>query len=189
MIAIACFQAIRARGIEAEFSEATYIGLSMFTLCQACLSGIPIVVVVRNIPKAFYLVLTFLLLLLCTVILFLIFLPMMVLQKKYTGMTRKDQQAMLTLKLRNSIPGSSRRSPADSSLQNGDWSSQLNITTPRARFGDAVDNGKEDLVSAELKIKISKTSSEPNGNTLVKSPSALERSVESDSSDSETISA
>ena len=57
---MACIQAIVARGIETEFSEANYIGLSVFSLCQAFLTGIPIVIIVANIPEAFYLVLTFL---------------------------------------------------------------------------------------------------------------------------------
>jgi hypothetical protein len=118
VIAIACFQAIKAKDIQAEFSEATYIGLCMFTLCQAYLSGIPIVVVVRDIPKAFYLVLAFLILLLCMTILLLLFLPKILLQRKYTGMTRKDQKALMAVKLRKSMVGSTLGILADSSLQN-----------------------------------------------------------------------
>jgi hypothetical protein len=129
VIAIACFQAIKAKDIQAEFSEATYIGLCMFTLCQAYLSGIPIVVVVRNIPKAFYLVLTFLILLLCMTILLLLFLPKILLQRKYTGMTPKDQKALMAVKLRRSIVGSS---PGDSSMQNGDSSRAPNLTNSRS---------------------------------------------------------
>jgi hypothetical protein len=203
VIAIACFQAIKAKGIQAEFSEATYIGLCMFTLCQAYLSGIPIVVVVRDIPKAFYLVLTFLILLLCMTILLFLFLPKILLQRKYTGMTRRDQKALMAVKLRRSIVGSSPGSPADSSMQNGDSSrapnpinSQRKRPMPRAGYDDSVGENV-DFVSAELKVKMSETCSEkylrnnliPAEMSLEDPLSMLEPSSEDDSNQSQTISA
>jgi hypothetical protein len=207
VIAIACFQAMKAKGIRAEFSEATCIGLCMFTLCQAYLSGIPIVVVVRDIPKAFYLVLTFLILLLCMTILLLLFLPKILLQRKYTGMTQRDQKALMAVKLRRSIVGSSPRSPADSSMQNGDSSRALNPTNsqrkrpmPSVSYDDSVGENVDenvDFVSAELKVKMSETCSEkylsknliPTEMPLEDPSSMLEPSPEDHSNQTQTISA
>ena len=111
VLAIACFQAFKARNIQTEFSEATYIGLAMFTLVQAYLSGIPIVVVVREIPVAYYLVLTFLIFLLCMAIILFIFLPKISLQKKYKQMPQQEQQAMMAKKLKKSMDKVDQRCP------------------------------------------------------------------------------
>ena len=51
VVCIAVWQAIRARNIKSEFSESKYIGLSVFSMGQAFLTGIPIVAVVRDIPQ------------------------------------------------------------------------------------------------------------------------------------------
>jgi competence protein ComGC len=102
VLVIACYQAFQARGIKSEFSEATYIGLAVFSMSQAFLTGIPIVVVVREIPQAFYLVLTFLIFLLCTVILLLIFLPKIFKQRAYAGMSQADQRKAMALSVRKS---------------------------------------------------------------------------------------
>jgi hypothetical protein len=179
----------------------------MFTLCQAYLSGIPIVVVVRDIPKAFYLVLTFLILLLCMTILLLLFLPKILLQRKYTGMTQRDQKALMAVKLRRSIVGSSPRSPADSSMQSGDSSrapkptnSQRKRPMPRVSYDDSVGENVDenvDFVSAELKVKMSETCSEkylsknliPTEMPLEDPSSMLEPSPEDHSNQTQTISA
>ena len=41
-LAIACWQAYKARSIQSEFSEAKYIGLTVSSMFQAFLTGIPI---------------------------------------------------------------------------------------------------------------------------------------------------
>jgi hypothetical protein len=102
VLVIACWQAFQARDIKSEFSEATYIGLAVFSMSQAFLTGIPIVVVVREIPQAFYLVLTFLIFLLCTVILLLIFLPKIFKQRAYAGMSQADQRKSMAMSVRKS---------------------------------------------------------------------------------------
>jgi hypothetical protein len=102
VLVIACWQAFQARDIKSEFSEATYIGLAVFSMSQAFLTGIPIVVVVREIPQAFYLVLTFLIFLLCTVILLLIFMPKVFKQRAYAGMSQADQRKSMAMSVRKS---------------------------------------------------------------------------------------
>ena len=51
VVCVAVWQAIKARNIKSEFSESKYIGLSVFSMAQAFLSGIPIVAVVRDSPQ------------------------------------------------------------------------------------------------------------------------------------------
>lgn len=101
-VGIACWQAYEARGIKSEFSEAKYIGLTVFALCQAFLMGIPVVAVVRNMPEAFYLVLTILIFLFCMFVLVLIYLPKMLLQRKYAGMTDVEQKRAIQTSVQRS---------------------------------------------------------------------------------------
>jgi len=100
VVLIACYQAHMARDIRSEFSESRYIGLTVFSLFQALVTGIPVVTVVRDLPQAFYLVLTFTIFALSTAILMLIFLPKISLQKKYSEMSETEQQRELRGSLR-----------------------------------------------------------------------------------------
>jgi len=152
VLVLACYQAFKARNIQTEFSEATYIGLSIYTLVQAFLSGIPIVIIVREIPIVYYLVLTFLIFLLCMAIIVFIFVPKISLQNKYKGMSPRDQQNEMAQKLRKSMakPG------IDSSLH---ASNESELSNPkRSKRPEAMDSrfDKEDaskFISAELRIK------------------------------------
>lgn len=157
VLVIACFQAFKARNIQTEFSEATYIGLAMFTLAQAYLSGIPIVVVVREIPAAFYLVLTFLIFLLCMAIIVFIFLPKISLQNKYKQMPPQEQQEMMASKLKKSVRGSGI---SGSSLQVQGGSGQ---SREKPGSGGSTDTpGDEDNEFAKAKIQIEMSESSLN---------------------------
>lgn len=92
VLMIACWHAYQARNIEIEFSEAKFIGLTMFSLCQGFMTGIPVVAVVRDTPQAFYLVLALLIFILCTVTLLLIFLPKFMMQLKFAKMSPSEQR-------------------------------------------------------------------------------------------------
>lgn len=116
-LVIAGWQAWQAREIEDEFSEGKYIGLSIFSMCQAFMTGIPIVAVVKDIPEAFYLVTVFLIFMLCLTVLSLVFMPKMVIQYKYSKRPRSEQRQMLAVSVRKSAFTSSNDSskPYDSS--------------------------------------------------------------------------
>lgn len=101
-LVIAGWQAWQARDIEDEFSEGKYIGLSIFSMCQAFMTGIPIVAVVKDIPGAFYLVTVFLIFMLCVVVLSLVFMPKMAIQYKYSKLPRSEQRQMLAVSVRKS---------------------------------------------------------------------------------------
>ena len=76
-VLMSCWQAFQARHIIPEFSEATYIGLTVASLGQAFLTGIPVVVLVRDMPRAYYLVLSLIVFLLSVAVLGFIFGPKM----------------------------------------------------------------------------------------------------------------
>jgi hypothetical protein len=134
VLVIACYQAFQARGIKSEFSEATYIGLAVFSMSQAFLTGMPIVAVVREIPQGFYLVLTFLIFLLCTVILLLIFLPKMFKQRAYAGMSEADQRRSMAM----SVQKSSQQFSSISGLQQRVLKRSLSTTVPSSQNSNAV---------------------------------------------------
>ena len=114
-VGIACRQAYQARDIMSEFSEAKYIGLTVFSLFQAFLMGIPVVAIVRNMPEAFYLVLAILIFLLCMLVLVLIYLPKMLMQRKYAGMTDVEQKRAIQTSLQRSSGTSIRQDSITSS--------------------------------------------------------------------------
>lgn len=95
-----------------------------FILCpqQAFLTGIPIVAVVRDNPRAFYIVLTFVIFLLCMVVLLLIFLPKYMMQRRYARKSRADQRKLLKMALSvrkssdDNLPGSSPEARSGSDL-------------------------------------------------------------------------
>ena len=110
VLVLACYQAFQARDIQSEFSEATYIGFAVFSFCQAILTGIPIVAVVKDIPEAFYLVATFLIFVLCMVVLLLIFLPKIFMERTYAKLSHKEQKKMMAMSIRKSVKSSSGKS-------------------------------------------------------------------------------
>ena len=83
-----------------EFAEAKYIGLAVGSMMQAFLTGIPCVTIVRDNPKAFYLVLTLVIFILCMIILLLIFVPKVSIQKIYSGMTESEQKQAIAQSVR-----------------------------------------------------------------------------------------
>ena len=100
VLAIACWQAFEARDIQCEFAEAKYIALAVFSLSQGFLTGIPIVAVAKDIPEAFYMILTFLLFVVCMTVLLLIFLPKMLVQRRYGRMTPDEQKKAMAVSVR-----------------------------------------------------------------------------------------
>ena len=148
MLAIASWQAFQSRAITSEFSEGVYIGLAVFSMAQAFLTGIPIVAVVREIPQAFYLVLTFLLFFLCMVILLLIFLPKVFMQRAYATLSPADQRKMMASSVRQSAQSSSAifsaRKEGDSSVQ----TFQVQGSAPE-EFPRILENEQEAIVKEE----------------------------------------
>lgn len=112
LICFAGWQALQARDIRSEFSESKYIGLTVGSLFQAFLTGIPAVVVVRDLPQAFYVVLSVVIFILCMVVLLLIFLPKMLMHRCYAGKSEAEQRRMIGQRIEESAR-SFRPSSAD----------------------------------------------------------------------------
>lgn len=102
LVSLACWQAIEARDVALEFSESKYIGLTVGSLFQAFLTGIPLVVVVRDQPHAYYTVLSTIFILLCSVVLMLIFLPKILLHRSYAGQNAVTTRRRLNEKIQQS---------------------------------------------------------------------------------------
>jgi len=181
VVSIAVWQAIRARNIKSEFSESKYIGLSVFSMAQAFLTGIPIVAVVRDIPQAFYLVLTFLIFLLSMVVLLLIFLPKMMMQRRYSGLSKADQRKLISMAMsvrRNSIKA--QGAPGEPSALTA--SAFLHTTPVQAiRNGSSQYMSSHDRKSAGMDIHsslpIEHRDSDPD-DTLPKEDQPTEKSVQ-----------
>ena len=94
-VAIASFQAYRARNIESLFSESRCIGLALYFLFQGVVTGIPVVVIVKDMPQASYLVLTLLIFLLSMAILVVIFVPKVIQDRKLAGMSIRSQRRLI----------------------------------------------------------------------------------------------
>ena len=127
VVAVACWQAVQTRNIESEFSEAKYIGLAVASLFQGFCTGIPVVVVVMDLPRAYYMVLTIVIFLLCMTVLLLIFLPKIFMHRTYAGLSEVEQRRMLARSLKQSSMGHRRlsdRDCADSSRNNEPFSSE-----------------------------------------------------------------
>ena len=91
-------------------------------MCQAFLTGIPVIAVVKDIPEAFYLVTVFLLFILSMVLLCLIFLPKILIQWQYSQLPEPEQKRMLTISVRRSAVNSGRSSSRCPMCSNTDLS-------------------------------------------------------------------
>jgi len=189
VVIVACWQAYQARGIRSEFSEAKYIGLAVFSLLQAFLTGIPVVVVVRDMPEAYYLILTFTIFILCMVVLFLIFLPKIRKQRQWAGLTEDEQRRKLSAKVRESgsfqvtgsTPDSADRdprrpmSPSSRMKDSSSWSAGSGNNLEDRPPGDSTDAAilrhTSLAVTEEEVVAVCELDADPNGSTKVGSSS------------------
>ena len=103
VLLLANWNAYRARGIESEFSESKHIAIAMGSLLQALLSGVPISFVVRDLPKAFYLVLAFTVFITCMAVLFVIFVPKIMIAENFAKYSKREQDQMIRKSIESSI--------------------------------------------------------------------------------------
>uniref|UniRef100_A0A7S3KY73 G-protein coupled receptors family 3 profile domain-containing protein n=2 Tax=Amphora coffeiformis TaxID=265554 RepID=A0A7S3KY73_9STRA len=109
VLIVANWQAYRARHLESEFAESKFIALTMASLFQASLLGLPTLFLVRDNPPAFYLLLVFLIFVLCMVILLLVFLPKILAAYSFSHMTRAEQTTFMRERVRMSSKGGSTK--------------------------------------------------------------------------------
>jgi hypothetical protein len=151
---MSCWQAFHARNIVSEYSEARYIGLTVGSLCQAFLTGVPVVVVVREMPRAYYIVLSLTIFLLSMAVLGLIFCPKIMIQRLYLGKSPAEQSRILRQAvMRNSDSGGSGSHSGASALHVDlptGWSSDVAYRSDHRRFNEpTVTSIPEDRVVEE----------------------------------------
>ncbi|KAL3780646.1 hypothetical protein HJC23_000116 [Cyclotella cryptica] len=74
-ILLANYQAYRGRHIQTAFSESKYIFVINICILQACIFGVPMLVVTKDIPQGFYVVMVLLVAIITLPVLLLIFVP------------------------------------------------------------------------------------------------------------------
>ena len=107
LLIVSCYQAWEARDIKSEFAESKWIGLAVFSMSQGFLTGIPIVLAVaKEQPETFYLTITLLIFVICMAVLLLIFLPKVMMLRRYNEMSVAEQmRAMATsVKVSSGLP-------------------------------------------------------------------------------------
>ena len=82
--------------------KAKYIALAVFSFFQAFLTGIPVLIAVKDMPQPFYLTLTMTIFLICVVLLWLIFLPKIKMQHHYSNMSEMEQRKVMSKSVRMS---------------------------------------------------------------------------------------
>lgn len=155
----ACSEAYEARNIEVEFSESKYIGLTIFSLCQGFMTGIPIVTVVRETPEAFYLVLALAVFVICMVVLLLIFLPKYQMRKEYGRMSEVQQKELMAKSvLKSTLPctsvvlhNNSSGIGVNSNLGHGSWKMSSLQTNSNQKLSSDGMSGPLDEISEPLR--------------------------------------
>jgi gamma-aminobutyric acid type B receptor len=106
VLAVAIWQAYKSRNIRLEFAESKYIAICMVSLLEAFLIGFPILMVVRDSPKAFYLAIIFIVFVICVGVLLLIFVPKMRISAEYSQRPLVEQKRMIRNRIHESVvPG------------------------------------------------------------------------------------
>jgi len=92
VLILANWQAYEARSIESEFAESKYIALAMASLLQTMLCCVPVILVVGEAPRTFYLVTVMMLFVICTSVMLLIFVPKVRLANKMRHCNNREQR-------------------------------------------------------------------------------------------------
>ena len=139
VLLLANWNAYRARVIETEFSESKYLAIAMASILQAIMCGIPVLFLVRDAPKAFYLVLTFCISITCMAVLLAVFVPKIIIAEDFAKYSLSEQERMIHDSIRNSMRSvhdqnsSSRRPSRRHSRNLSDLCGELSFTPSMIR--------------------------------------------------------
>jgi hypothetical protein len=93
MLILANIYAYRSRKIHTEFSESRYIALVNASMLQAALIGLPVAFLISDEPKAYFLVLSLFIFVVCMAILVAIFYPKRQALRKRTSLSRTRESS------------------------------------------------------------------------------------------------
>lgn len=132
VLIMANYQAYRARGIESEFSESKYIGMTVASMLQATLIGAPILILVQELPQAWYLTLSFIIFIISMMVLLLIFVPKISYARSYVSRSEVSQRRII----RNSIYQSQANTRKGSRQPGGTAGALAEFRAAHAAAGD-----------------------------------------------------
>jgi hypothetical protein len=107
-VVLANIQAYKARNLSDDLSESKYIGIIMICLLQTWLTGGPVLFLVYDHPVSLYVVVSMITFLTCMAVLFLIFIPKILLWKEWKSGTINGEYSKGGQKLGDSVLRGSR---------------------------------------------------------------------------------
>eukprot|EP00339_Tiarina_fusa_P029647 CAMPEP_0117073674 /NCGR_PEP_ID=MMETSP0472-20121206/51879_1 /TAXON_ID=693140 ORGANISM="Tiarina fusus, Strain LIS" /NCGR_SAMPLE_ID=MMETSP0472 /ASSEMBLY_ACC=CAM_ASM_000603 /LENGTH=761 /DNA_ID=CAMNT_0004798329 /DNA_START=89 /DNA_END=2374 /DNA_ORIENTATION=+ len=132
VLLLANWQAYVSRRIKSEFAESKYIAFCMVSLLQALVTGFPVIYVVRDSPQAYYLVMAFMIFVICMAVLLLVFVPKMVLADDFGRRSDQSQRRLMVDAIRRS---STLAGTAGSRFQGGSSKSGPSLVSSGASLG------------------------------------------------------
>ena len=109
VLILAIWQAYKSRKIHLEFAESKYIIICMVSLLEALVISIPILMVVRESPQAFYLTTVFMVFCICMGVLLLIFVPKMRMAAQYSQLSVVEQNRKILTRIQESTAAACQR--------------------------------------------------------------------------------
>jgi ABC-type sugar transport system substrate-binding protein len=152
LLIISNWQAYEARSIQSEFAESRYIATIMVVLLQAGLTGLPILFVVRDIPRAFYLILVFVIFIVSMATLLLIFVPKIIYERTYQKQTSAERNAAFQQAVQRSRPAG-QQTPSSTGFTY--WSSRLKASTAKSTRTSGQQSGEQAEATARASVTVS----------------------------------
>ncbi|CAJ1955599.1 unnamed protein product [Cylindrotheca closterium] len=102
VLLFANWSAYEARSISSEFAESKYVAMAMASLFQALISAVPVLFLVQGSPQAFYMVFVFMIFVMSSAIILLIFIPKVVAYYEFKNQPAHLQQQAIERSIRDS---------------------------------------------------------------------------------------
>jgi len=129
-LVLANIQAFRARNITTEFSESLYVMMTMVSLLQALVIGVPLLVIVHENPVAGYFICSGLIFVVTTAILGLMFVPKMYLVRQRARDGAESSASRNTT--RHSQPDTENQNNTHSRLSHAEQAPEIVIVDSRS---------------------------------------------------------
>lgn len=155
VLILANIQSYQARSIRTEFSESKYITVIMVSMLQAFAIGIPVILLVWDLPQVFFMVLVCLISVICFAVLLFMFLPKIVILKEKKAQQKKKEERQSA---RNGgATGSSGNDPSTATSEDDDGRYGLKIalvqSTNIAMTGIGVGMESEELQAIRGRVE------------------------------------
>jgi gamma-aminobutyric acid type B receptor len=113
VVLLANIEAYKARNIQTEYSESKYINIIMFSMLQAFVLGIPIIILARGTPVVMYFICVLILFMICMAILSCIFIPkVLALRERLLAKKSDNTPGLSVIQTKAGIASSQRKGTA-----------------------------------------------------------------------------